>query len=249
MRHPNQIKETPPLRWFYGRPLGDSTGNYLEYDTLISRPPLKKSKYFSTVCSNKQMSHTVHAQRYKCVMELKDRMNPNFHVYGRGISPIDRKDTAMDDYRYHLAIENHQSAGHWTEKLSDAWLADCLPFYFGDPDYAKLFPEQAAIPIDIFDIESCEKNIRQAIADKEYEKRLPAIREARRLILQKHNLISAISRLIEQRNDDLPTSSQSSHTIYGRHAFRKKYPLLAISDAAFRAFVSKSRHALAYEKT
>jgi len=51
------------------------------------------------------MAHTVHAKRYEFVMALRDRM-PELSVYGRGINPIDEKSEAMDDYRYHLAIEN-----------------------------------------------------------------------------------------------------------------------------------------------
>lgn len=248
MRHPNQIQETPPLRWYYGRPLGDTSGDYLDYDTLINRPPLTKTKVFSTVCSNKQMSHTVHAQRYKCVMELKDRMAPDFHVFGRGIDPINRKDEAMDAYRYHLTIENHQALGHWTEKLSDAWLADCLPFYYGDPDYAKFFPEEAAIPIDIFDIDSCEAIIRDSIANKEYEKRLPAIREARKLVLEKYNLIEAITQIVETHNKNTTMPLNKPYAIHGRHVFRKKHPFLAIYDALFRAYISKTRHAVARGK-
>ena len=244
MRHPNQIHQTPPLRLYYGRPLVDITGEYLDYDTLMARDPLPKTKEFATVCSNKQMSHTVHAQRYKCVMALRERMSPDFHVFGRGIDPIDRKDSAMDGYRYHLAIENHQSPGHWTEKLSDAWLADCLPFYYGDPDYAKIFPEEAAIPIDIFDIDATERIIRHAIANKEYEKRLPAIRKARQRLLKKHNLIEAITEIVESRNSSTAEIKNNQH-IYGRHIFRKKYPLKAISDALFRAYMSKTKHTIA----
>ncbi len=241
MRHPNQIQETPPLRWYYGRPLGDTEGEYLDYDTLMARETLRKTKDFSTVCSNKQMSHTVHAQRYKCVMELRDRMKPDFNVFGRGIDPIDRKDTAMDEYRYHLTIENHQSPGHWTEKLSDAWLADCLPFYYGDPDYAKIFPKAAAIAIDIFDIDGAEKIIRAAIADNEYEKRLPAIREARKLVLEQYNLMAKISSTIERLDPIIITRGPSGGEILGRHIFRRKHPILGLSDALFRARLSKSK--------
>jgi len=242
MKHPNQIMETPPLRWFYGRPLGGEPGEYINYETFAVRAPLKKTKTLSTVCSNKQMSHTVHSQRFKFTMEMKDRLGGLFDVFGRGINPIDRKDEAMDDYRYHLTIENHQSAGHWTEKLSDAWLADCLPFYYGDPEYAKYFPAQAAIPIDIFKMDEAEGIIRTAIAENEYEKRLPAILEARKLILEKYNLVAAISKTIERLEMQPPENGTRGGVILGRHIFRRKHPFLATVDALHRF---KVRHSAA----
>lgn len=242
MKHPNQIFETPPLRWFYGRPLGGEPGEYIDYDEFTSREPLEKTKTLSTVCSNKQMSHTVHSQRYKFTMEMKDRLGGLFDVYGRGINPIDRKDDAMDAYRYHLTIENHHAPGHWTEKLSDAWLANCLPFYYGDPDYAKYFPEQAAIPIDIFNMDEAERLIRAAISKNEYEKRLPAIIEARRLILDKYNLIATISKTVEKLEPTLPKNQPIEGVILGRHIFRRKHPVLAASDAIHRL---KMRHSAA----
>jgi len=147
VRHPKQIRQTPPLRWFYGRPM-DGLGDWLTIDQ-ISKSPLKKTADLSTVCSTKQMSHTVHAARLDFVMKLQERISA-LDVYGRGIRPISDKAEAMEDYRYHIAIENHIEPGHWTEKLADCFLAGCLPFYFGDPEYQKVFPKDAVIPIDIF---------------------------------------------------------------------------------------------------
>ena len=234
INHPNQISETPPLRWFYGRPLGGEPGEYIPFDDLSTRAPLEKTKTLSTVCSNKQMSHTVHSQRYKFTMEMKDRLEDLFDVFGRGINPIARKDEAMDAYRYHLTIENHQANGHWTEKLSDAWLANCLPFYYGAPDYMNVFPEQAAIPIDIFNIDQAERTIRDAISENEYEKRLPSILEARRRVLEQHNLIAVISKTVERLESELPTHLPNGDKILGRHIFRRKHPLLASADAFHR---------------
>ena len=240
IHHPNQISETPPLRWFYGRPLGGQPGHYISFDAFTTRAPLEKTKTLSTVCSNKQMSHTVHSQRYNFTMDMKERLGDLFDVFGRGINPIARKDEAMDAYRYHLTIENHRAEGHWTEKLADAWLANCLPFYYGAPDYAKDFPEEAAIPIDIFNIDQAEKIIRKAIAGNEYEKRLPAILEARRLILEKHNLIAVISKTVERLESDLPKNLPIGGEILGRHLFRRRHPLLAMSDAFHSLKIKKS---------
>ena len=245
VRKGNHIKQTPPLRWFYGRPMGvnnmsgsgiQPVNEYMTYDTLAERPPMPKTKDLSTVCSTKKMAHTVHAKRYEFVMALRERM-PELSVYGRGINPIDEKSEAMDDYRYHLAIENHIESGHWTEKLSDSFLAYCLPFYFGDPDYAAAFPRNSVIPINIYNLGEAEAIIRRAIAENAYEKRLPDILKARELVLTEHNLMIRIARIINARANFPKASTQDF--IYGRHIFRKKFPLKAASDALFRTKMRK----------
>ncbi|MEP1231404.1 MAG: glycosyltransferase family 10 [Litorimonas sp.] len=240
VRHAGHIKRTPPLRWFYGRPMGDNGGEYTTYEDLLAQAPLSKTKDISTVCSTKQMSHTVHAKRYEFVMALRERME-DLDVFGRGINPINEKSEAMNDYRYHVAIENHIEAGHWTEKLADSFLAYCLPLYFGDPDYASIFPEQAVIPINIYDIDAAERTIRKAIADNEYEKRLPFIKKARQIILKNYNLVTSIEQFISSQT--LHTSPQTPSFIYGRHIFRKKFPLRGISDAVFRIKMRKHPNA------
>lgn len=236
IKHQGQIRQTPPLRWFYGRPIGADgpaakQDTYKTYDMLLSQPPLPKTKTISTVCSTKEMAHTVHAKRYEFVMALKARLE-DLEVYGRGIKPIDEKSQAMDDYRYHIAIENHIEPGHWTEKLADSFLAFCLPFYFGDPDYASAFPKDAVIPINIYNLDAAEAIIRNAIAQNAYEKRLPAIIEARRRVLTEYNLMFQIKNIIKAHETVAPPTTQEF--IYGRHIFRKKYPLKAICDAIFR---------------
>lgn len=211
-------------------------GSYISYDTMLAQNPLPKTKDLSTVCSTKQMAHTVHAKRYEFVMALRERL-PELNVYGRGINPIDEKSEAMNDYRYHIAIENHIESGHWTEKLSDSFLAFCLPFYFGDPDYASVFPKNSVIPIDIYNLDEAEGIIREAIAQNAYEKRLSDIIKARQLVLTEHNLMMRVVGLINAR-ETKPTPNVQNF-IYGRHIFRRKFPLKAASDALFRTRMRK----------
>ncbi len=228
VNHPSQIRQTPPLRWFYGRPM-DGVGDWVTVDHLSQSNP-NKTLNLSTVCSNKQMSHTVHAARLGFVMALRERL-PELDVFGRGIRPIADKSEAMRDYRYHIAIENHIEAGHWTEKLADCFLAECLPFYFGDPAYAKAFPKDAVIPIDIFNLDSAVFVIRQAIENNEYENRKSAILEAKRRVLENHNTLGWIAEFVRDQN--LPQSSEAQERIYSRHAFRRKHPQKALSDLIF----------------
>lgn len=238
VKHEGHIFETPPLRWYYGRPLDFEDNNYLDLDHYCSTPPLPKTQNLSTVCSNKQMAVTLHQQRYNCVMGLKNILGSDFDVFGRGIRPITDKAEAMDSFRYHIAIENHLEPGHWTEKIADCFLAYCVPFYFGPPDIANFFPENSIIPIDIFDIEGAANIIREEIKPGSYEARLPAIIKAREMVLTEYNLMSKIARIVEEKHN--PNASfKNENYIFGRHIYRSKKPFSALGDILHRYSVNR----------
>lgn len=232
VKHPNQIFQTPPLRWFYGRPMSDDDTHYVDVDSFAARSPISKKHDLSTVCSNKRMSHTVHAQRYDCIMELKRRLGDELHLFGRGINPISNKAEAMDNFKYHIAVENHIEPHHWTEKIADCFLAYCLPFYYGPPNIGDYFPEDAVIPIDIFDIDGAEHTIRIAIKNGEYEKRLPAINQARNRVLNEYNLMNVIARLVTEKHKS--HSYPKNAYIEGRHIYRKTHPIKSSLDGIHR---------------
>lgn len=238
VRHKAHIYETPPLRWYYGRPLDPDDNSYLDMDHYLSTRPMPKTEGLSTVCSNKQMAVTLHQQRYNFVMGLKDIMGDDFDVFGRGIRSITDKAEAMDNFRYHIAIENHVEAGHWTEKIADCFLAYCVPFYFGPPDIMDFFPEGSIIPINIYDIEGAAKIIRNEIKAGSYEARLPAIIEAREKILTEYNLMNKIAQVVSEKHNPNATRESSEH-IYGRHIYRRKKPFLALGDIIHRYGVNR----------
>lgn len=227
--HPDRIYSQPALQWFYGLGRGLLRG----YDQMAGEPPLAKKKTIATVCSNKRQRHTLHNRRYLFTQELKRRI-PDLDVYGHGVRPMNDKAEALDDYRYHVAIENHVGFHHWTEKLADPFLGCSLPFYFGCPNAADYFPPESFIPIDINDIDGASETIRRAIRDGEYEKRLPYILEARRLVLEQYNLFAVLSREIAARMDSVP--SQEGGELLSRKLLRQRYPRVAMAD-----FIEKCR--------
>ena len=133
---------------------------------------------------------------------------------GRGIRPIERKEEALDAYRYHLAVENHIAPGHWSEKIADALLCECLPFYAGDPDLGRTLPPDSFIPIPIDDPPRAAEIINGAIAAGEYEKRLPAVREARKLILERYNFRDQVIEVIESAKDSPVTPVDAARPFF-----------------------------------
>lgn len=236
VKHSNQIQSTPPLRYFYGRNM--TGGEHAEIPTDM--PP--KSRTLSGMSSTKAMNHTLHQARLSFMKRIKERLGDNLDLFGRGILPVDDKADAMRDYHYHIAVENHQQSGHFTEKLTDCFVAGCLPFYFGDPDYASVFPKDAVIPIDIFDLDEAERIIRNAIDHGEYERRREAINEARDIALTQFNTLDAVACKMTTLFDQ---SAERGGIIHGRHAFRRAHPILAVHDAVFSARARRSPHAQA----
>lgn len=222
--HPQRIYSQPALHWFYGV----GAQRIISFDEMASHPPAAKTRDLSMVFSPKSMRHTLHWRRHEFMQRLMVSL-PEMDVFGRGARPLDDKAEALDAYRYHVAIENYIGPHHWTEKLADSFLGMTLPFYAGCPNAADYFPSESFIPIDMKDPIGAARIIRQAIMDNEYEKRLPAIVEARRRVLFEYNFFAVVSREIEKRH--FPDSQTGDFgVIYSRHALRKKSVLLGLQD-------------------
>jgi hypothetical protein len=210
------VRSQPALRWFYGA--GRTRLRY--WDEIALAVPEFKSGDLSAVCSTKKQTNTVHGDRYAFTMRLK-QLIPTMELFGRGIRPIDDKADALDAYRYHIVIENHLAPHHWTEKLADAFLGLTLPFYCGCPNAGDYFPESSFIPVDVRDPDGAAVVIRNAIATRQFEQRLPAIREARRRVLHDYNLFAVIARELDARLVT-PSRDLSGTPLYSRHASRRR---------------------------
>ncbi len=227
--HPNRIYSQPGLRWFYG--VGSQHVRTL--DEMIDHPPTDKTRLISAASSSKRQRHTLHNKRYTFVKQLQEHL-PEMDVFGHGIRPMDDKAEALDPYRYHVAIENHIGLHHWTEKLSDAFLGLTLPFYSGAPNANEYFPAESFIPIDINDHDGSNRLIGDIVHSNEYQRRLPAILQARELVLHKYNLMAVLSGHIEVKG---VASTGNEFRLCSRHTLRKGTPSIAIRQLAEKIFV------------
>lgn len=225
IRHPGKIHSQPALRWYYGDTFRNSNIDLRDYDFIANHPPIHKTKTISTVCSAKVQKHTMHYKRVQFVQWLCKEL-PELDRFGEGIRSVHDKADTLNDYKYHIAIENHVCDHWWTEKLSDSFLGHTLPFYYGAPNAADYFPKESFIPIDIADYEGSLEIIRNAIENNEYEKRLEAIQRARQLALEKYSTFATLSKIIEAHHDPSLTPLPDCR-ILGKHALRQN-PLKAI---------------------
>lgn len=218
-RHPHYHLGRGYYRWFNDR-------TYPENATALLP---SKTKTISTVCSSKRMRHTRHFDRFELIAALS-RGIPELDWYGHGVRGFGLKHEVMDPYKYHVVAENHVAPHHWTEKLSDAFLCECLPFYAGAPDLADDFPPESFIPIPLDDPRAALEIVRAAIAGGEYERRRPAILEAKRLILRKYNFWEQVIGVIESSPKSVVLAAAGGR-IYARKELRKICPGAAFEDA------------------
>lgn len=122
----------------------------------------------------------------------------SFHLMGNGFEPIADKFDGLFPYKYAIAIENFSCEDYWTEKLADCFLSWCLPFYWGAPNILKYFPEKSFISLDPNSPDEALKIIEETIANKEWEKRLDAIAEARDLVLNRYQFFPFVANMIKK---------------------------------------------------
>lgn len=224
--HPNAIRSQTGNIWFYGK----------SFDDVVGTSPQPKEFSISTVCSSKRHAHTMHARRYDFTMLLKQVL-PQIEIFGHGVRFVENKALALDRYRFHLIIENNRGRDCWTEKLADAFLGFCVPIYCGCTNVFDYFPEDSVIPFDIDDFDTALSIIHKILETPgEYERRLPAVIEARKRVIYEYNLPAMINKIITEQG---PAVCDPRRSIYSRRLMR----LLSPEDLARHA-IWKSRNAL-----
>ncbi len=225
LRHPRRIYSQSALHWFYG------VGRHrtVPFDDILGESPQGKSRNVSMVYSPKAMRHTLHYHRARFMRELVELM-PELDTFGRhSARPLDDKADCLRAYRYHVAIENHIGEHHWTEKIADPFLGLTLPFYCGCPNLGDYFPEESFIRIDIHDAAGAAEAIREAIANREFDKRLPAIVEAKRRVMFEYNLFAVASREIARLHRD-GAKPEAGAALLSRRAMRMSSPATLVRD-------------------
>lgn len=162
-----------------------------------------KTKEFSTVVSSLYL-YPLHRKRVDFLRWIEQSVD--IDIYGRDNSqgfkrylhplPPNQKEEGLTDYRYSLCCENTIERNHFTEKLVDAILCECLVFYYGCPNIFEFFPEGSIILIDLDDFEKSKKIIVDTISNDLWNKNLDKILEAKSLILDSYSLGPRIESLI-----------------------------------------------------
>jgi len=240
--HANVLFSQPGLIWHYGFPFSEDS-KFKTLDEMRAASPPDKTRCISTVCSSRTGRLTLHSKRVDFTDRLQQRI-PELERFGHGVKPMIDKAEALDPYEYHITVENHVCPHHLTEKLPDAFLGFTLPFYHGAPNAGDYFPPESFIPIDIGDLDRTVDIIKSTINNNEYNDRLPYILEARRRVLEEHNLFALLDRQISLHDPSI-TAGPRGDVIMNRQTLRIKRPLIGIKSLAEKIMV-KTRHRLGW---
>lgn len=221
--HRNRLYSHTGNLWFNGH-------NFDEIQKINFKD---KTENISTVCSSKQQKHTIHKARFEFTDWLKNQI-PELEIFGHGVRAIKQKYTALDSFRFHLAIENHIAPHHWTEKLADPFLSGALPIYYGCPNIGDYFPADSYLAIDINKPDEALQQIEELINDtSEYDRRVDALKESQRLVLNEYNLVAMVDRIVSENYKSGRTTSQ--RPLYGRKQMRIRNPSDLLSHLAWSA--------------
>jgi hypothetical protein len=216
IRHRNVIRGQPVLPWHIGirRPGDGPTECLYDYDDFKRNPPPEKTRLISVVNSDKVISEG-HVRRRQFIELLKDRFRDRIDVFPAIRGRVLDKWQAIAPYRFHVAIENSNSDDYWSEKLSDAFLGWAHPLYNGAPNIGDYFPRGSLTVIDLYRPEEAVAVIERAVAD-DADRAAPAeFAEARRLVLDRHNLFPRLAELVKQ----LPGGPRETVRIRPRESF------------------------------
>ncbi len=184
---------------------------------------IQKTKVLSTITSD-QNTFPLHRKRLKFVKILDEQISidiygwssqfnsqlQTFSQYRGKLLPDLCKDDGLFPYKYHFASENNIEDNYFTEKLTDAILAECLCFYHGTETAGNWIDNRAFIHIDIAKPIEAINIIKKAIENNEWEKRIQIIRKEKQKILDEMNLLADIERVIKSKDNFIGQSDHST---------------------------------------
>lgn len=189
------------------------------YDELVELPVPTKTKKLSAIASTKTDIEG-HRQRHEFVNWL-ETTHPDVDVYGHGRrKQLDDKWSGLAPYQFSVAIENTSKPHYWTEKISDCFLSYTVPVYFGATNIGEYFPSDSFIWLPLNDIEEAKRALASILSRENWEKRLPALREARNLILNEYCLFAQLTTRLVAEEDIIRRRHYQSISVHGRRTQR-----------------------------
>jgi hypothetical protein len=197
-RNNPRVHHTPQgLPWHIGvnRLKNDRIERTFEQFTQPTAPP--KHRLISVICSNKSMTRG-HMLRQQFVARLAEHFGGCLDIFGRGYREVGDKWEAIAPYHYHIVLENESVPHYFSEKLTDCYLAQAYPFYYGCPNVTDYFPTDSLTCIDIHDPDSAIEQIEKAFVADLFGQHQQSLDVAKDLVLNQYNLFPLLSKFIDE---------------------------------------------------
>ncbi len=136
-----------------------------------------------------------HRLRNQFIEQLQKKI-PGIDFFGRHTRPLQDKMDGLLPYKYSIAIENSSAPWYFTEKISDCFLAYTVPVYYGCTNISRYFPEKSVIEMDIRKPERAIRIVEDALAADDWNERLPALQEARELVLNRYQPLAGAASIL-----------------------------------------------------
>lgn len=195
--HRNVVRCQPALPWYVGMRWDAERRRWkddcpLDYDKLKALHDPKKDRLVSVITSDKTMSKG-HRERLAFVRRLERELGNDLDVFITSNNGLEDKWEAIGRYRYHITIENSVFPDYWSEKMADPLLGLCHPIYHGCPNISNYFPSGSFTTFDLRDFDGALRTIRETINSDTRERNLPALREAKCLVMDEYNLFPTMA--------------------------------------------------------
>ena len=197
---PNFANVSGIAPWWVGTHAGGRDHYYpqlveisLSRDQLAS-PSNPARDVLSVIVSSKART-PLQQQRLRFVEYLEKKMT-NIDVWGERRRFAADKADVLGASRYHLAIENSQHYGYWTEKISDPILMSNFVFYQGAPDVGVGFDTTGIEQINCWDMDGSYRRISDIMAADAWASSFEARERNRRALLEQHSFHRVLDRLI-----------------------------------------------------
>jgi hypothetical protein len=210
-RSPKFIVSQPAIPWHINK----------TFDQLVALEMPAKPKTLSWVVGNAR-DLPGHKKRWAFLNHIHQDRSLNIDLFGRAVQFIEDKWDGLGPYKYSLAIENSSSPDYWTEKIADCFLSWSVPIYYGCTNLEDYFPPQSFIRIPIDPPERGLESLKNILERDNWESRIPALKEARDLVLHRYQLFPHLSRLIREQPK---RSSRSGNILLPAYRRSKKASL------------------------
>lgn len=162
------------------------------FDELQSIKPQKKLD-LSAVISSSTFTEG-HKARFAFTNKLKGHFKDDLHWFSKGEhSFVEDKWDGLAAYRFSLAIENSSHDNYFTEKLTDCYLCETLPFYWGCPNLSHYFDDRSYIQVPLSDYKESIRIIENHLNADLFMARLPYVLESKKLFLKKYHFLAALT--------------------------------------------------------
>ncbi len=199
------VNAPPVLDWWVDK----------SFDELASLPVPDKTKHLSAIASTK--TDIEGHRRRNAFVDWLETAHPDVDVYGHGRAhQLADKWSGLAPYRFSVTIENTSTPHYWTEKISDCFLSYTVPVYFGATNIGDYFPADSFIWLPLADIDEARETVSRLLISDDWKWRLPALEEARELVLNRYSLYSQLSSRLLAETDVIRRRPAGAVRVHGR---------------------------------